>query len=907
MLALLEFAALLLLRLVLPAALATEIAGKFSTNPFSSVDNFIVFVIFFVLTWVGWKLFLWSFHYAYEARQAKKLVYLKVMLPRNDSKIDKEQQTKKDFREKVAIMHQLYRSLWEIRQLNLQNMIRVFLFKVDKLSFELVLENQQLAFYVVTNPYFQSIVEKQITSYYPDADITPVEEYKTYEHGYNLKGFSFHQAKEGYYPVKTYKTLEEDPLNGLANVFSKLDKDERAVFQMVLRPRGNGWRKKGQKLAEAIFKKEKKSFFSHIPGLGWLGSLMGFFLSGDTGSLGSNAPGASHGDSYIRMLQPQEEAVKRMGEKIGEPGFDASLRVLAFSKKSKARVEEIINGVVVSFNLFQDNYNNWFENRRIVPIDWINTPLMYYAFQKRFLGFFQRQCLLTPDELASLFHFPDANYNKVPVIKWLPYKVIPAPLETPKEGILLGYNTYRGVKTPVHMLKNDRSRHFYIIGKSGTGKSAYLSWMARQDVRGGEGVCVIDPHGDLVEEILCYVPKERVKDVIVFDPADNERPMALNILDAHTPDEMDRASLDATEIFIKLYGDEIFGPRIQHYFRNGCLTLMEDQEDGATLIDVPRLFVDEPFLKYKLTKVKNNVVRSFWEHEYIQTGDREKQEMIPYFSAKFGPFITNTTMRNIIGQSKSAFNIREVMDSGKVLLVNLSKGKIGGINAQLLGLIFVNKVNMAAMARADMLEEKRRDFFLYVDEFQNFATDTFATILSEARKYRLNLIMAHQYIGQLVSKTAGSSQQSTQIRDAVFGNVGTMMSFKVGAEDAEYLAKEYAPVLSEQDIIGIANYRAYLKLNIKNTTSRVFSMETIWDETGKKRKIADIIKKYSRLKYGRKREFVDAEIEARIGISDSEAAPASDVSAAPVEEPPIAPNEASQGAQEQPTAESASS
>jgi len=381
----------------------------------------------------------------------------------------------------------------------------------------------------------------------------------------------------------------------------------------------------------------------------------------------------------------------------------------------------------------------------------------------------------------------------------------------------------------------------------------------------------------LVEDILMYIPKERARDVIVFDPADNTRPMALNILEANTPDEMDRASLDATEIFIKLYGDEIFGPRIQHYFRNGCLTLMEDKEDGATLIDVPRLFVDDAFLKYRLSKVKNPVVRSFWDHEYSQTGDREKQEMIPYFSAKFGPFITNTTMRNIIGQSRSAFNIREVMDTGKILMVNLSKGKIGGLNAQLLGLIFVNKVNMAAMSRADMPEDQRRDFFFYVDEFQNFATDTFASILSEARKYHLSLIMAHQYIGQLTQSPNG--KQSNQIRDAVFGNVGTMMSFKVGAEDAEYLAKEYAPLLSEQDIISIANYRAYIKLNINNTTSRPFSLETIWDETGKSTKIAEIVKKYSRLKYGRKREFVDQEIESRLGISldtTESAAPASE-------------------------------
>jgi hypothetical protein len=394
-----------------------------------------------------------------------------------------------------------------------------------------------------------------------------------------------------------------------------------------------------------------------------------------------------------------------------------------------------------------------------------------------------------------------------------------------------------------------------------------LSYQVRQDIANGEGVCVVDPHGDLIEDILAHVPKSRAKDVIVFDPSDIERPMGLNLLEAKTNEEKDRASLDAMEIFIKLFGNEIFGPRIQHYFRNGCLTLMDDEEEGATLIDVPRLYVDDEFQRYKVSKCKNVVVRSFWEHEIAKTGAREKEEMIPYFSAKFGPFVTNTTMRNIIGQPKSAFNIRQVMDEGKILLVNLSKGKVGDINAQLLGLIFVNKVNMAALSRADMPQEKRRRFYLYVDEFQNFVTDAFATILSEARKYELALIMAHQYIGQLVGKTAEYEQANTKMRDAVFGNVGTILSFKIGAEDAEYMAKEFAPVLSEQDVIGIPNFHCYTKLNINNTTSRPFSMATIYDESNRNPKLAALIKEYSRMKYGRKKEFVNQEIEDRIGIS----------------------------------------
>lgn len=403
-----------------------------------------------------------------------------------------------------------------------------------------------------------------------------------------------------------------------------------------------------------------------------------------------------------------------------------------------------------------------------------------------------------------------------------------------------------------------------------------IGYLARQDLWNGEGIGVIDPHGDLIEDILSFTPKDRAKDMVIFDPADYERPMGMNMLEVISTDpdlraiEKDRAALDATAIFIKIFDEEIFGPRIQHYFRNGALTLMDDEEDGGTLIDVPRLFVDEAFMKYKVSKVQNPVVRAFWEHEYAQTGDREKQEMIPYFSAKFGPFITNTTIRNIIGQPKSAFNIREIMDNRRCLLVNLSKGKIGELNAQLLGLIFVSKVNMAAMSRADMPEKDRKDFYFYVDEFQNFATDTFGDILSEARKYRLSLIMAHQFIAQIGGAHKSAKGDKPSIKDAVFGNVGTMMSFKVGAEDAEYLEKEYAPTLSQQDIIGIANFTTYCKLNIDNASTRPFDIKTIWDNFYRNDRAAKIIKEYSRKMYARKKQYVDMEIEARLGINKDE-------------------------------------
>jgi hypothetical protein len=817
--------------------------------------------VIFLIAWIRF----WNLHF-----EGGKMVTIKVTLPRSDSKLDQERRTEKDFKERVAVMSQLYRALYEVRELNLWNVIRTWIWQDDNISFELVVKDHELSFYVVTRKAYQSIIEKQITTFYKDADIqiTP-KPYKFFEKGEKMKSYFFHTKKEFWFPINTYKMMEEDPLNNLSNVLSKLEEGEKAAIQMIINPVvSEKWEEKTKEMGTLLFKRKKAPWRIPIPIigpiLGFIFNSIRYVVSADAATeAGTNAPGASSGDQYIRMLQPEEEAIKRVGEKAGQVGFDTSIRVVALAKTSE-RATEITNNISVAMSIFQDAYNNHFQARRIVPLDFINNPLMRYLFQRRIPGGFHGRSLLAQDELASVYHFPDSRYNPVPIIKWLSYKVLPPPVDLPSEGIVIGRSMFRGEARDVRIMREDRTRHMYMIGKSGTGKSVLLSNMAKQDIQNGDGVCLIDPHGDLVEDVLRTIPKERAKDIVVFDPADRERPMGLNILEAHTEEEKDRAALDATEIFIKIFGDEIFGPRIQHYFRNGCLTLMDDEEEGATLIDVPRLFVDEEFRKYKTAKVKNPVVKAFWDHEYAATGDREKQEMIPYFSAKFGPFITNTTIRNIIGQPKSAFNLREMMDNKKVLLVNLSKGKIGDLNAQLLGLIFVNKVNMAAMGRADTPKEKRYDFYLYVDEFQNFATDTFASILSEARKYRLNLIMAHQYIAQLTKTPTG--HDDTRVRDAVFGNVGTLMSFKIGAEDAEYLAKEYAPILSEQDIIGIANYKAYIKLNIHNTTSRPFSMETLYDPSGSDQ-IAEIIKKYSRMKYGRKKIFVDQEIEARLGIT----------------------------------------
>jgi type IV secretory pathway TraG/TraD family ATPase VirD4 len=428
----------------------------------------------------------------------------------------------------------------------------------------------------------------------------------------------------------------------------------------------------------------------------------------------------------------------------------------------------------------------------------------------------------------------------------------------PTEGITLGRSVYRGQETIVKMKRADRRRHLYTIGKSGSGKSVFIQNLAVQDVQNGEGVCVIDPHGDFVEYVLQHVPKNRVDDVIYFNPSDVDRPIGLNMLEVKTEEQKDFATQEMIAIFYKMVTDpSMIGPMFEHQMRNVMLTLMADVENPGTIAEVPRMFTDDAFVKTYLQKLRDPVVRAFWEKEMAKTSDFHKSEMLGYLISKVGRFVENEMVRNIIGQSHSGFNFREVMDQKKILLVNLAKGKVGEINANLLGMIIVSKLQMSALERADLPEEQRNDFFLYIDEFQNFITDSIATILSEARKYRLELIIANQYMSQLVDNKGNKA-----VRDAILGNAGTIVCFRIGVEDAEVLSKEFAPVFGAYDLVNVEQFTAYTKLLIDNTAAKPFNMLTYGPKPGNK-ELAAAIKELSRLKYGRPREIVEAEIMER--------------------------------------------
>ncbi len=795
--------------------------------------------------------FRWYAHrFLYRHGKTFRMVTLLVTLPKFRREDEtKEELTTQRVQEDIGIDETFFASIAGLHPQS--GFVAWLLGRTDHFAFEIVAHEKLIKFYVTVPRRYQEFVSQQMTAQHPDAFVEEVEDYNIFTPTGVILGGYLLQKREAFFPIKTFRKLEVDPLNGLTNALSKIPSESGVTIQYILRPAHKSWRKigakvgrnmlKGMTLTEAI--RGKKN------GEGWLR----LFVSRKK----DEAEQRSSGSSMI--TQTEQEMTKGIEEKISKGGLEVNIRLVVCADTVQAS-HELLKDVMSAFSQFSIyEYGNAFEK---------SIPLRKRHLMRKFIyrGFDEtRRVILNTEEMASLWHLP-LKTTETPNILWLNARTAPAPTNIPQEGLLLGYNVYRGRKTDIHIKRADRQRHMYLIGKSGSGKTVYIQMMALQDIKNGEGVCVLDPHGDMIEWILGNIPKNRIDDVIVFDPSDLDRPVGLNMLEVKDETMKDMAVQEMIAIFYKLFPPEMIGPMFEHNMRNVMLTLMADPETQGTITEIPRMFSDAAYQKQWVAKVKDPVVRSFWENEMAKTSDFHKSEMLGYLISKVGRFVENAMMRNIIGQQKSGFDFREVMDKKKILLVNLAKGRTGEVNAALLGMIIVSKLQMAALARADMPEEKRQDFYLYIDEFQNFITDSISTILSEARKYRLNLIVGHQYMGQLVK------DNKTDIRDAILGNVGSTFVSRIGPEDAETLEKLYSPTFAGYDLINSDQYTWYVKLIVDNTQVKPFTMKT-YAPNKADLKLADAIKQLSRLKYGRDRAIVEAEILERSRVQASSTPP----------------------------------
>lgn len=787
--------------------------------------------------------------YYYQLQKTSSWVMLKVSIPKERHAEENEQRM--DFREMASVIEPFFAGLEALFDTKIQKKIS----GQDHISLEIISKGGLVFFYIGTPSLYKESIEKNILAQYPDAII---EEDK--ERGYSIfkdtKGEiaagNLRLLKKFFFPVKTYRYLEYDPLNGIVNALSKLGENCNVGIQILIRPTDNSWRFAIDKTAKNIQSGKSASYYQ-MNSRQRAGENFFKFL----GDVGKTAAGKSleeeekekMSQNQLRLNPIQEQQLKLLAEKGSKTGFDTQVRIISVAPTKEQAVEKL-KIVYSAFAQFFAPDHNGFKLKKAKKQRETVANYIYRIYGR------EPRMLLNTEELASIYHLPN-RYMDAPNIAWVYSKKESPPPQLPSEGVIVGETNYRGQKYPIRIKDADRMRHIYMIGKTGVGKTVLFQNAIMQDIKEGKGVAYLDPNGDAVEYILEHIPKERADDVILFDPSDYDRPMGLNLLEWKTKEQRDFLVQEAIQIFYKLFDPNqtgIVGPQFEHWMRNAALTLMAHPE-GGTLVDIPRLFTDPVFEKDRVKYVKDPVIKAFWEKQMAKTSDFHKSEMLNYFTSKFGRFMTNDMMRNIIGQPKSAFDFREVMDGKKILLCKLSKGLIGEINAFLLGMILVSKIAMGAFSRQDITEDERTPFYLYVDEFQNFITDVFATILSESRKYKLSLSITNQYIAQM----------DENIRNAVIGNAGNLIAFRVGAADAEFLVKEFAP-LTIDDLTNVDKYNFYIRMLIDNAPMPAFNGQSIAPDLNGNKKLAGAIKELSRLKYGSPKEIVEEEISERSQI-----------------------------------------
>jgi hypothetical protein len=772
-----------------------------------------------------------------------KIVPLLIHLPPPSDDINVGGRDARDITDETISKAQI---IYNIVASTLQKGLKSTFYGQRHFGFEIVGSQGFVYFYAAVPLALLETVKQAIVSAYPTARLEEVADHNIFNQVGRVTGTLGGELalKESYaYPIATYQDLKRDGMQALLNALSTLGKEDGAAIQFLMRPANPSWRKRATEIAS----RKRKGTDKKTSAGGLAKNLaVAFVKPPEGGKDDSSKPELSNLDQQI---------LDAIDDKTRHPGFEVVIRVIVSSNISQ-RAQAVLSNVVASFSLYDAPGKNGFKYTPAKDID-----SFIAAYNMRFFPVGQSKSILNSVELATLFHFPDQQNIPTSQLTRQDSKQVDGPRNIPDEGLLLGYNIFRGAKKAIRLGLGDRQRHMYVVGQTGTGKSTFLENLALQDMLSGNGFAFVDPHGDVVEKLLSMVPKERTEDVIYFSPAEMDYPMGLNLFEYSLPEQKDFLIQEALNMLYKLYDPQhqgIMGPRYEHLFRNAALTIMADPE-GGTFVDIPKLFRDPKYVQQKLVHVKDLNVLEFWQKEMpASQRSNEFGEVVSWFVSKFGAFLSNEMMRNIIGQTQSAFDLRDIMDNKKILLVNLSKGRTGELNSKLLGMIFVMKFQAAAMSRSNIPEEERVDFSLYVDEFQNFSTDSFATIMSEARKYHLNLIVANQFTTQL----------TPEIRDAVFGNMGTIVSFRIGQNDVESLGKYFQPIFDGDDLLRVPNFNTIVRTLVGGVPTQPFSMATLPSLGTPNPKLSVALKQLSAAKYGKPKAQVEKEVFARMATKE---------------------------------------
>ena len=776
-----------------------------------------------------------------------KMVPMLIHLPPTTDDIEAGGRDKRDIANEAISKAQV---MYSILSSTLTKGIKSKVYGQRHFSFEIIAHDGFIKYYVVVPAVLTETVKQAVQSAYPTARLEEKAESNIFEGGAGteaVSGAELTLSKEYYLPIATYEDTKRDAQMAILNALSSVGKKEGATVQILFRPAQKNWSEKAKTYIEETQKGKKKKT---------VGAGIGQFAM-DVIRAPWEVPGEHEKKEETTTLTSiKQDELTAISNKMRFPAFETLIRIIA-SSESRPRSEAIMGGIVSAFSQFNSPELNGFKaNTMKSP----NKIIVDYVF--KFFPLKTRSNILNSVELASIFHLPEQSAIPNSSVERQLVKQVDGPAKLATEGLFLGTNEYRGNQKAIYLQEKDRRRHMYVIGQTGMGKSVFLENLAFQDMCDGKGFAFIDPHGDAVEALLKRVPEERIDDVIYFDPADIEHPIGMNMFEYTTEDQKDFIVQEGISMLQSLFDPQnqgFFGPRGQHMFRNAALLLMADPA-GATFIDIPQCFTDPEFVKSKLKYVTDKAVYDYWTKEFPQSQkSNDAGEVITWFASKWGPFLANTIMRNTLGQVKSGFNIREIMDTKKIFLVNLSKGRLGDINANLLGMIFVMKFQQAAMSRQDIPEDERKDFCLYVDEFQNFATDSFESILSEARKYRLNLIVANQFMTQLTEK----------IREALLGNVGTIVCGRIGVTDAELMVKAFSPTFTAEDLTKTPNFSAVTKVMMFDMPSAPFTIKLPPPMGEPNDELMESLKVYSATKYAKTRAEVEKEIQDRWNATEA--------------------------------------